>query len=126
MKRLWIAAALQAEEAGLCIGTARYHHRRAEALLGTLERLEAAYTAGEQDRALALAELLVADFERADRVMSCFVAHGDLAAARETVGLLPALVRHGDEAELWMEISRLRRALTHLRTVNDPLLHNLL
>ena len=42
-----------------------------------------------------------------------------------TAAMLPALLQHGGEEELRMELARIREQLRHLRIIDDPLPENL-
>lgn len=127
MRRLWVAVALLTLATGLCVGASLYQHRHIDQMLSSLERLEAAYTHGQTDQALTIAEQLANDYKAVGQVFYCFVAHSDLAESQETVALIPALLREqGPQEELKMEIARLREQLLHLRGIDDPLLQNIL
>ena len=126
MKRLWIAVALLGIAAGLCLGASLYQHRQIDRMLGTLDRLEQAYTQGDIATAQRLADQLYRDYEAVGRVLYCFIAHSSLENSQETVALLPALLRQGKQEELEMEIARLREQLRYLSTLDDPLWENIL
>lgn len=126
MKRLWIAVGLLAVAVGLCVTATLYQHRQIDRMLGTLDRLETAYTAGDSAEAHRLAEQLATDYEATGQVLYCFIAHKELADSQETVAVLPALLRQGGEEELRMEIARLREQFRYLRDVDDPTVWNIL
>jgi len=126
MKRLWVAAVLLCVAAGLCLSASLYQHRQIDRMLDTLDRLETAYNNENTAEAYRFAECLVREYRAVGRVLYCFIAHSDLAASQETVTLLPALLQHGGQEELTMEIARLREQLLHLREIDDPLWQNIL
>lgn len=126
MKRLWIAAGLLVATVVLCLSTTLYLHRQIDRLLGTLERLEQAYTIGDTEQAHRLAEDLTADYEQVGRILYCFVPHEELAESQETVAVLPALLRQGGEEEFKMELARLREQFGYLRSVDDATVWNIL
>ena len=126
MKRLWIAAALLALVVGLCLTTEIYQHRRVEDTMALLDELEQAYDDGNLRQAQQTAEQLTQQYESVCRVLMCFTAHSDIAESQETAALLPTLLRQDGTEELKMEIARLREQLAYLRSVDDPLLWNIL
>ena len=127
MKRLWVAVALLGVAISLCVSASLYQHRHIDRMLGTLDRLEAAYAAGDSPEAQRLARQLAEEYKAVGRVLYCFIAHSDLAESQETVTLLPALLQQGGrQEELGMEIARLREQLLHLREIDDPLWQNIL
>ena len=125
MKRLWCAVAILAVTLILCVATQWYQHRQVDRMLHDLDRLESAYTT-DREAAIGIAQGIADRYARVARVMNCYISHNDLAESEETAALLPALVKAGQEDELAMELARLREELTFLRSVDDPLLQNIL
>lgn len=125
MKRLWCAVAILAVTLILCVATQRYQHRQVDRMLHDLDQLETVYTT-DQEAAIGIAQGIADRYTRVARVMNCYISHNDLAESEETAALLPALVKAAQGDELAMELARLREELTFLRTVDDPLLQNIL
>lgn len=125
MKRLWYATAILTVTFLLCVGTQLYQHKQIDQLLYKLEQLESVYAANPE-AATAVAEEFAQRYRQVARVMNCYISHNDLAESEETAALLPALVKAGQGDELAMELARLREELTFLRSVDDPLLQNIL
>lgn len=126
MKRLYIALALLAAVAAVCVGSHRYQHRQIDRMLNRLQQIETAVRNGDIPLATAYAEDFAATYRQVSDRISCYVPHGELRESRETASLLPTLVRRYNEEELWMELARLRAQLLYLRQVDDPLLQNIL
>ena len=126
MKRIYIALALLAAVAALCVGAHRYQHRQTDRMLDALTQVEEAYRLGDNYRAQQLAQDFAAAYRRVSDWVSCYVAHGELRESRETAALLPTLVANSDANALYMEIARLRAQLEYIRQVDDAILRNIL
>lgn len=126
MKRLRIAAILLVGVAALCITTHLLHHHRINLLMEELDRIEELVKIGDTDRAVQTAEAFAATYQKVSDRVSFYVAHSELRESRETAVLLPTLLRQGSNAELHVEMARLREQLRYLRQVDDPLLRNIL
>lgn len=126
MRRLWLALVLLGCVVGLCAATTAFQQQQMERMLVALEAVETACQQGDLSRATSLAEELAHRYERINKVSMCFIAHSDLAESQETVRLLPALIRKGGDEEIAMEIARLRAEWQHLRSIDTPLLRNIL
>ena len=126
MRRIYIALALLAAVAALCIGTHLYLHAQADRMLTALDDIEAAYRKGDVETAQAQAQDFATEYRRVSDWVSCYVAHSELRESRETAALLPSLIANGDRNGLYMEIARLRAQLEYIRQVDDPILRNIL
>lgn len=126
MKRIYIALALLAAVAALCVGAHLYLHAQTDRMLTALEDIEEAHRIGDSDRAEQMARDFAAAYRRVSDWVSCYVAHGELRESRETAALLPTLVANGDATALYMEIARLRAQLEYIRQVDDAILRNIL
>ncbi len=125
MKRLWCAVVILVVALLLCVGTQLYQHKQVDRLLNDLDLLEEVYDSN-REAAAAIAQDFADRYAQAARVMNCYISHNDIAESEETAAMLPALVKQGQGDELAMEIARMREELTFLRTVDDPLLQNIL
>ena len=126
MKRIYIALALLAAVAALCVGSHLYLHAQTERMLTALNAIEDAYGKGDAEAAKRQAQDFAAAYRRVSDWVSCYVAHGELRESRETAALLPTLVANNDRNGLYMEIARLRAQLEYIRQVDDPILRNIL
>ena len=126
MKRIYIALALLAAVAALCVGAHLYLHAQADRMLTALDSIENAYRKGDVETAQAQAQDFAAEYRRVIDWVSCYVAHGELRESRETAALLPSLIANGDRNGLYMEIARLRAQLEYIRQVDDAILRNIL
>lgn len=126
MKRLYIALALLAAVATVCVGGHWYQHRQINQMLNRLDQIETAARNGDTDHAAQLAEAFAADYRKISDRISCYVPHGELRESRETAALLPSLLRQNSRDELWMELARLRSQLKYIQQVDDPSLQNIL
>ena len=124
MKRLYIAVALLAAVAALCLFSHRYQHRQIDRMLDALDRIETLARDGDEN-AVSVAEEFAAAYRRVSDRISCYVPHGELRESRETAAILPALLEE-NQADVYVEIDRLRSQLRYLQQVDDPLLHNIL
>ena len=124
MKRLYIAVALLAAVAALCLFSHRYQHRQIDRMLDALDRIETLARDGDKD-AVSVAEEFAAAYRRVSDRISCYVPHGELRESRETAAILPALLEE-NQADVYAEIDRLRSQLRYLQQVDDPLLRNIL
>lgn len=125
MKRLWIAVALLAVVATLCVITHLYQHHRIDEMLHHLDRLETLYRQGDPTAADEAEEFHQLYGQVCNRISS-YVPHGELRESRETAALLATLMRDGNEEECYMELARMRAQLEGLRRVDDLILHNIL
>lgn len=126
MKRLWIAGGIFAAIIILCVTTLYHQQRQVQTLLTRLDDVIAVYDSGDADSAYILAEELQEDFDRRTRLFPCFMSHNDLAGCRESVVLLPAILREGNPEEFRMEAARCRAQFERLLTVETPSLQNIL
>ena len=126
MKRIYIALALLAAVAALCVGAHLYLHAQADRMLTALDDIEETYRKGDVASAQAQAQDFAAAYRRVSDWVSCYVAHGELRESRETAALLPTLVANNDRNGLYMEIARLRAQLEYIRQVDDAILRNIL
>lgn len=126
MKRIYIALALLAAVAALCVGAHLYLHAQADRMLTALDDIEENYRKGDVASAQAQAQDFAAEYRRVSDWVSCYVAHGELRESRETAALLPSLIANGDRNGLYMEIARLRAQLEYIRQVDDAILRNIL
>ena len=126
MKRIYIALALLAAVAALCVGAHLYLHAQTDRMLTALDGIEAAYRKGDVAAAQKQAQDFATEYRRVSDWVSCYVAHSELRESRETAALLPALIANGDRNGLYMEMARLRAQLEYIRQVDDPILRNIL
>ncbi len=126
MKRLYVAVTLLTAVITACILTHLYQHRQMDRMIATLDRIEALYRSGDTETAVTTAEGFAATYQRVCDRISCYVAHNELRESRETVAILPTLLKEHGEEDLYMEIARLRAQLLYVRQVDDPLLQNIL
>lgn len=124
MKRLYIAVALLVAVAALCLFSHRYQHRQIDRMLDALDRIETLARDGDEN-AVSVAEEFAAAYRRVSDRISCYVPHGELRESRETAAILPALLEE-NQADVYVEIDRLRSQLRYLQQVDDPLLRNIL
>ena len=124
MKRLYIAVALLAAVAALCLFSHRYQHRQIDRMLDALDRIET-LARDRDENAVAVAEEFAAEYRRVSDHISCYVPHGELRDSRETAAILPSLLKE-NETDVYTEIARLRSQLRYLQQVDDPLLRNIL
>lgn len=126
MKRLWLAGGILAAILTLCISTLIYQQRQIDTMLDSLDAVTAAYDAGEADRAYTLALSLEGDYDRRTRFFPYFMAHGDLIECRESLALLPSILKDGNTEEFHMESTRCRVQLERLAASELPILQNIL
>lgn len=126
MKRLYIALLLLAAVVAVCVFSHSYLHQQVDRMLSHLDSIEALARAGDTDHAAQQAEEFSSTYLRVCDRISCYVAHSELQASRETAALLPTLLRRQNEDELWMELARLRSQLRYIQRVDDPNLQNIL
>ena len=126
MKRIYIALALLAAVAVLCVGAHLYLHTQTDRMLTALDSIETAYCKGDVAAAHKQAQEFATEYRRISDWISCYVAHGELRESRETAALLPSLIANGDRNGLYMEMARLRAQLEYIRQVDDAILRNIL
>ncbi len=126
MKRLWLAGGIFAAILALCLSFLLYQQRQVDALLADLDGVITAFDSGDTDRAHALSRSLEDTFDRRTRYLPCFMAHGDLIECRESLALLPSILKDGDAEEFHMESTRCRRILERIVTSELPSLQNIL
>lgn len=126
MKRLWLAGGIFAAILTLCLSTLFYQRRQSKVLLDDLDAVIAAYDAGQQQRAYELANELEKNFEQRTRFFTYFMAHGILNECRESLALLPSILKEDNTEEFRMESSRCRVQLERLVTSELPILENIL
>ncbi len=114
MKRLWLAGGLFGIVLILCVTTLRFQQRHITELLHTLEAVDTAFTDDALDKAHTLAIQLEADYDRRTALFPCFMNHDDLIACRESVRLLPSILKDGNAEEFHMESARCRAHLERL------------
>ncbi len=126
MKRLWLAGGIFAVILTLCLSTLLYQQKQTDMLLDDLDAVIAAYDSGEDKRAYELAVALDSDYSRRTRFFPCFMAHGDLIECRQSLAMLPSILKDGDAEEFHMESTRCRIQLERLATSELPTLQNIL
>ena len=126
MKRLWLAGGIFAAILTLCLSTLFYQRRQSKVLLDDLDAVIAAYDAGQQQRAYELANELEKNFEQRTRFFTFFMAHGILNECRESLALLPSILKENNAEEFRMESARCRVQLERLVTSELPILENIL
>lgn len=125
MKRLWLAAALLAAAIAVCVLSACHLMRQTDALLVSLDALEARYTDGDMAQARRCADAFVREYDRRTKYLPCFLAHDELCDAEQSAHVLPALLAAESE-EFPVELARCRTLLLHLRDLERPCLQNIL
>lgn len=126
MKRLWLAGGIFAVILALCLSTLLYQQRQTDMLLDNLDAVLTAYDNGEDKRAYELALALEDEYSRRTRFFPCFMAHGDLIECRQSLAMLPSILKDGDAEEFHMESTRCRIQLERLATSELPTLQNIL
>ena len=126
MKRLWLAIALLGAATALCVASQLYLHQQMRTHLEQLQTLEDAYTAGDNEATLRIAQQLATEYEKSASFMECFISHNDLENSRETAALLPAILGQDNREEFLMETARLREQLLHLQGIDRPVWRNVL
>ncbi len=126
MKRLWLAAALFAVVILLCVTALMYQQQQIHRLLQQLDRVEAAFKDNATEEAHTLAVQLCDSYERSTRLFPCFMSHSDLMECRESVVLLPSILKDGNAEEFHMESARCRAHLERLIAVEKPTIQNIL
>ncbi len=126
MKRLWLAGGIFAAIVTLCISTLLYQQRQVDILLDELDSVVAAFDDGDNARAHTLAQKLEKEYEHRTRLFPCFMAHGDLIECRESLSLLPSILKDGDAEEFHMESTRCRIMLERLAASELPTWQNIL
>ncbi len=126
MKRLWLAGGLLAAVVALCAGTLYFQHRQVTGLLGALDAVETAYAADDPALAHTLATRLCVRYDRDTALFPCFMSHSDLVGCRESVRLLPSILKDGNAEEFHMEVARCRAQLEQLIRLELPSWQNIL
>ncbi len=126
MKRLWLVGGIFAVILTLCLSTLLYQQKQTDVLVDDLDAVIAAYDNGENARAYELAVALDNDYNRRTRFFPCFMAHGDLIECRQSLAMLPSILKDGDAEEFHMESTRCRIQLERLATSELPTLQNIL
>ena len=126
MKRLWLAGGIFAAILTLCVSTLLYQQRQIDLLLDDLDAVVSAYDIGEDAHAYDLALTLEKDYSFRTRLFPLFMAHGDLIECRESLSLLPSILKDGDTEEFHMESTRCRIMLERLAASELPTLQNIL
>lgn len=126
MKRLWLVGGIFAAILILCVSTLLYQQRQMDILLDELDGVIAAFDDGDNARAYTLSLALEQDYERRTRFFPCFMAHGDLIECRESLSLLPSILKDGDTEEFHMESTRCRTMFERLAKSELPIIENIL
>lgn len=126
MKRLWLAGGIFAVILALCLSTLLYQQKQVDILLEGLDGVIAAFDDGDNTRAYTLAQTLKKEYEQRTRLFPCFMAHGDLIECRESLSLLPSILKDGDAEEFHMESTRCRIMLERLAASELPTVQNIL
>ncbi len=126
MKRLWLAIGILAAIVTLCLSSILYQQRQTSKLLEQLDSVITAFDNRQTDHAYALAVVMKNDYQHHERLFSCFMAHDDLVECRESLALLPSLLRDGNAEEFHIESVRCRIHLQHLSDSELPTLQNIL
>ena len=125
MKRLWLAGGIFAIIITLCIVTVQFQRKQVQALISDLDMIDAAFDEKENERAYTLSLALFEDFEKRTYLFPCFMSHNDLIGCRESVAILPSILKDGDAEEFHMESSRCRAQFERLLEVETPNLQNI-
>lgn len=125
MKRLWIAIGILAVVLSLCIAALVYQRRQVFILIAHLENVIAAYENGMAEEAYLLAVDLMHEYDERTRLFPYFLNHNDLTGCRESVVLLPSILRDGDAQEFRMESARCRAQLEFLLSIETPTAQNI-
>ncbi len=126
MKRLWLAGALFGAVILVCITAAGHRQQQTGALLAILDTVDEAVANEDIHAAHALAQSLCDEFHRRTVLFPCFMSHDDLSACRESIQLLPSILKDGNAEEFHMESARCRYHLNQLITEELPLWRNIL
>ncbi len=126
MKRLWLAVGICAAIFTLCLSTLFYQQRQVKFLLAELDGVIAAYADGGDAPGHTLAQTLETEYEHRTRFFPYFMAHGDLIECRESLSLLPSILKDGDTEEFHMESTRCRIMLERLAASELPTWQNIL
>lgn len=126
MKRLWLVGGIFVAILTLCLSTLLYEQRQVDILLDGLDGVITAFDDGDDARAYTLALALEEDYERRTRFFPYFMAHGDLIECRESLSLLPSILKDGDTEEFHMESTRCRIMLERLAASELPTWQNIL
>jgi len=84
MKRLIVAAVLLIAVLAACIVTNNAVNRNTAYLIGLLDRIEEAYTAGSREDCAALTDQFVMEFHEKTRWFPFFMRHADISKIEET------------------------------------------
>lgn len=126
MKRLWLAIGIFAAILTLCLSTLLYQRRQIDRLIDDLDEVIAVFDDGDDARAHDLAVVLENDYTHRTRFFPLFMAHGDLIECRESLAILPSILKDGDAEEFHMESTRCRIQLERLAKSELPTLQNIL
>ncbi len=126
MKRLWLAGGLFAAVILLCTAALMYQQNRVNGLLQQLTAVDDAYDDNALEQAHALALDLCDSYDRSTALFPCFMSHADLVGCRESVVLLPSILKDGNAEEFHMESARCRAQLERLITAELPTIQNIL
>ena len=125
MKRLWLAGGIFAVIISLCIVTLQFQRKQVKTLIFDLDMIDAAFAEKDNERAYALSLALIDEFERRTYLFPCFMSHNDLIGCRESVAILPSILKDGDAEEFHMESARCRAQFERLLDVETPNLQNI-
>jgi hypothetical protein len=126
MKRLWLAVGIFAAILALCLTSLIHQRRQINILLEELDAVIAAFEEGDAEHALLLSHTLEDDFAYRTRYFPVFMAHDNLAECRESLALIPSILKDGDAEEFHMESTRCRVMLERIASSELPTLQNIL
>lgn len=126
MRRLWAAVLLLTAVAALCFFTIRHQQKQVDALLKSLDKVEAAYRTNDTDKIHQLAKALQEEYEQRAAFLPYFISHDDLIESQEAVTMLTAALEEDNPEEFLLEAARLRQQLLWLREVDVPHWRNIL
>lgn len=126
MKRLIVAAVLLAAVLAACIVTNNAVNRSTAYLIGLLDRVEQAYTAGDREECAALTVQFVEEFHEKTRYLPFFMRHADISKIEETAVTLPSILRYEGDDHFASELIRCRNQLEKLAELEQPTPENIL
>lgn len=126
MKRLIVAAALLIAVLAACIVTNNAVNRNTAYLIGLLDRIEEAYTAGSREDCAALTDQFVTEFHEKTRWFPFFMRHADISKIEETAATLPSTLRYEGDDHFASELIRCRNQLEKLAELEQPTPENIL
>lgn len=124
MKRVLFAVFFLAAVIAGCIAAIHLETKLIGEMIDLTDRIEAAYTEGNTEETLQLAQELERQFPQKTKLFFLFLHHNVLTEIEEAIVTLPAYLKSGDSHEFLAQLNRCRLLLQKQIEMETPTWQN--